>query len=99
VREYTGHGIGREMHEEPQIPNFGPPVRGPVLQKGMVLAIEPMVNIGGGKLRLKTIIGRLLLLMAVFPGTLRRLLLLPMARQKCSRLGTNRLSAFLEIMI
>ncbi|MDD5038886.1 MAG: type I methionyl aminopeptidase [Dehalococcoidales bacterium] len=47
VREYTGHGIGREMHEEPQIPNFGPPGLGPILQKGMTLAIEPMVNIGG----------------------------------------------------
>ncbi|HLV09942.1 MAG TPA: type I methionyl aminopeptidase [Halanaerobiales bacterium] len=47
VRDYVGHGIGREMHEDPQIPNFGPPGRGPVLKKGMTLAIEPMVNIGG----------------------------------------------------
>jgi methionyl aminopeptidase len=46
VREYTGHGIGREMHEEPQIPNFGPPDSGPLLKKGMTLALEPMVNIG-----------------------------------------------------
>ncbi len=46
VREYTGHGIGREMHEEPQIPNFGLPGSGPVLKKGMTLALEPMVNIG-----------------------------------------------------
>jgi len=46
VREYTGHGIGREMHEEPQIPNFGLPNSGPVLKKGMTLALEPMVNIG-----------------------------------------------------
>ena len=46
VREYVGHGIGREMHEEPQVPNFGPPDRGPILRKGMVLAIEPMVNTG-----------------------------------------------------
>lgn len=46
VREYAGHGIGREMHEEPQIPNYGTPGTGPVLKKGMVLAIEPMVNIG-----------------------------------------------------
>ncbi|MBI2288097.1 MAG: type I methionyl aminopeptidase [Chloroflexi bacterium] len=46
VREYTGHGIGREMHEEPQIPNFGLPGQGLVLKKGMTLAIEPMVNIG-----------------------------------------------------
>ncbi|HOL17916.1 MAG TPA: type I methionyl aminopeptidase [Bacillota bacterium] len=47
VRDYVGHGIGIEMHEDPQVPNFGPPGRGPVLQKGMVLAIEPMVNAGG----------------------------------------------------
>jgi methionyl aminopeptidase len=54
VREYTGHGIGREMHEDPQIPNFGPPGYGPVLQKGMTLAIEPMVNIGGWQTRVKS---------------------------------------------
>ncbi len=47
VREYVGHGVGRAMHEDPQIPNFGPADRGPVLRKGMVLAIEPMVNAGG----------------------------------------------------
>jgi len=52
VREYTGHGIGREMHEEPQIPNFGPPGVGPVLRKGMTLALEPMVNAGGWRTRL-----------------------------------------------
>lgn len=52
VREYTGHGIGRDMHEEPQIPNFGLPNSGPVLKKGMVLAIEPMVNRGGWRTRL-----------------------------------------------
>jgi methionyl aminopeptidase len=46
VRALVGHGIGQQMHEEPQIPNFGPPGRGPVLQSGMVLAIEPMVNAG-----------------------------------------------------
>jgi methionyl aminopeptidase len=46
VREYSGHGIGREMHEEPQIPNFGPAGIGPVLKKGMTLALEPMVNLG-----------------------------------------------------
>ena len=46
VREYTGHGIGRDMHEEPQIPNFGTPGAGPVLKKGMTIALEPMVNIG-----------------------------------------------------
>ncbi len=47
VREYVGHGVGREMHEEPQVPNFGPPDRGPILKKGMVLALEPMLNLGG----------------------------------------------------
>jgi len=52
VREYTGHGIGREMHEEPQIPNFGLPGQGPLLQKGMTLAIEPMVNAGGWSTKL-----------------------------------------------
>ncbi|AMA74405.1 MULTISPECIES: type I methionyl aminopeptidase [Aneurinibacillus] len=46
VREYVGHGIGRSLHEDPQIPNFGPPGRGPRLKPGMVLAIEPMVNAG-----------------------------------------------------
>jgi methionyl aminopeptidase len=46
VRQYVGHGIGRHMHEPPQIPNFGAPHRGPILRPGMVLAIEPMVNTG-----------------------------------------------------
>jgi methionyl aminopeptidase len=46
VRNYVGHGIGEEMHEEPQVPNFGTPGRGPLLQPGIVLAIEPMVNAG-----------------------------------------------------
>ncbi|MDD2234397.1 MAG: type I methionyl aminopeptidase [Desulfitobacteriaceae bacterium] len=46
VRDYVGHGIGKAMHEEPQIPNFGRPGRGPRLEAGMVLAIEPMVNMG-----------------------------------------------------
>ncbi|GIQ71216.1 type I methionyl aminopeptidase [Xylanibacillus composti] len=46
VREYVGHGIGSELHEEPQIPNYGLPDRGPRLKPGMVLAIEPMVNVG-----------------------------------------------------
>lgn len=52
VREYTGHGIGREMHEEPQIPNFGLPGTGPVLKRGMTLALEPMVNAGDWRTRL-----------------------------------------------
>ena len=47
VREYTGHGIGRDMHEEPQVPHFGLPHTGPRLREGMVLAIEPMLNAGG----------------------------------------------------
>lgn len=46
VRDYVGHGIGRQMHEEPQVPNFGMPGRGPRLRPGMTLAIEPMVNMG-----------------------------------------------------
>ncbi|MBI4201246.1 MAG: type I methionyl aminopeptidase [Chloroflexi bacterium] len=46
VREYVGHGIGRALHEEPSIPNFGEPGRGPLLQPGMVIAIEPMLNLG-----------------------------------------------------
>lgn len=46
VRDFVGHGIGKSMHEAPQIPNFGKPNKGPRLQKGMVLAIEPMVNAG-----------------------------------------------------
>ena len=46
VREYTGHGIGREMHEDPLVPNFGEAGTGLVLQKGMTIAIEPMVNVG-----------------------------------------------------
>ena len=46
VREYVGHGIGTAMHEEPQVPNYGSPDRGPLLRKGMVLALEPMVTVG-----------------------------------------------------
>lgn len=46
VRDYVGHGVGRKMHESPQIPNFGKPGKGPRLQEGMVLAIEPMINAG-----------------------------------------------------
>lgn len=47
VREYVGHGIGRNMHEDPQVPNYGRPGRGPVLKPGLVVAVEPMVNAGG----------------------------------------------------
>ena len=46
VREFVGHGIGRQLHEEPEVPNYGMPGRGPLLKEGMVLAIEPMVNMG-----------------------------------------------------
>ncbi|AJF07218.1 type I methionyl aminopeptidase [Geoalkalibacter subterraneus] len=46
VREFVGHGIGRQLHEAPQLPNFGPPGHGPRLKEGMVLAIEPMINAG-----------------------------------------------------
>ncbi len=47
MREYVGHGIGTAMHEDPQVPNYGPPGRGLRLKEGHVLAIEPMVNVGG----------------------------------------------------
>jgi methionyl aminopeptidase len=52
IREYTGHGIGREMHEEPQIPNFGEKGTGLVLERGMTLALEPMVSTGDWQTRL-----------------------------------------------
>ena len=52
VRSLVGHGIGRSMHEEPQIPNYGPPGKGPLLEEGMVLAIEPMVNAGRHMVRM-----------------------------------------------
>jgi methionyl aminopeptidase len=51
VREYVGHGIGRSLHEDPQIPNYGPPGRGPELRPGLVVAVEPMVNLGGWETR------------------------------------------------
>lgn len=53
VREYTGHGIGYELHEDPQVPNFGRPGGGPLLLKGMALALEPMVNVGGWQTKVK----------------------------------------------
>lgn len=52
VTEFVGHGIGRQLHEEPQVPNYGKPGQGPRLQSGMVLAIEPMVNMGGSAVRI-----------------------------------------------
>jgi methionyl aminopeptidase len=51
VTEFVGHGIGRQLHEEPQVPNYGKPGQGPRLQPGMVLAIEPMVNMGESAVR------------------------------------------------
>ncbi len=52
VREYCGHGIGRDLHEDPQVPNFGVAGKGPVLQKGLTLAVEPMVTAGDWRTRL-----------------------------------------------
>jgi methionyl aminopeptidase len=52
IRSLVGHGIGRRMHEDPQIPNFGEPGRGPLLEEGMTFAIEPMVNIGSPEIRM-----------------------------------------------
>ena len=51
VREFVGHGIGRSMHEDPQLPNYGDPGKGPRLKAGMVLAIEPMINIGSAEVK------------------------------------------------
>jgi methionyl aminopeptidase len=52
IRDFVGHGIGRSLHEDPQIPNFGPPGRGPRLQAGMTLAIEPMTSMGSWQVRI-----------------------------------------------
>jgi methionyl aminopeptidase len=52
VRDFVGHGIGRSLHEDPQIPNFGPPGRGPVLQVGMTMAIEPMTSLGSWRVKI-----------------------------------------------
>ena len=52
VREYSGHGVGRDLHEDPLVPNFGPPGEGPLLRKGMTLAVEPMVTAGDWRTRL-----------------------------------------------
>jgi len=51
VKEYVGHGVGRALHEDPQIPNYGPPGRGPAMKPGLVIAVEPMVNLGGWETR------------------------------------------------
>jgi methionyl aminopeptidase len=55
VREFVGHGIGKRLHEEPQVPNFGTPDRGVRLREGMVIAIEPMVNAGGPEVWIKEV--------------------------------------------
>jgi methionyl aminopeptidase len=52
VRDFVGHGIGRQLHEEPQVPNYGRPGQGPRLKPGMALAIEPMVNMGGPSVKI-----------------------------------------------
>jgi methionyl aminopeptidase len=51
VREFVGHGVGRALHEEPQVPNYGRRGRGPLLKEGMVIAIEPMLNTGSSDVR------------------------------------------------
>jgi methionyl aminopeptidase len=51
VREFVGHGLGKQLHEDPQIPNYGLPGKGPILKKGMTLAIEPMINLGRKEVR------------------------------------------------
>ena len=57
VTEFVGHGIGRQLHEEPQVPNYGRPGQGPRLQVGMVLAIEPMINMGSAAHASETVLG------------------------------------------
>ncbi len=52
VREFVGHGVGRQLHEDPQVPNFGKRASGPKLKPGMTIAIEPMINMGGAKVRI-----------------------------------------------
>jgi methionyl aminopeptidase len=52
VREFVGHGVGRTMHEPPQVSHWGPPNRGPILKPGMVFAVEPQVNLGGREVRM-----------------------------------------------
>ena len=54
VREYVGHGVGRALHEDPQVPNYGDPDRGPEIRPGLVVAIEPMVNVGDWRTRVLT---------------------------------------------
>lgn len=51
VKDYCGHGVGRKLHEDPAVPNYGPAGNGPVLKAGMVIAVEPMLNLGGGAVK------------------------------------------------
>jgi methionyl aminopeptidase len=53
VREFVGHGVGTALHEEPQVPNYGPGGRGPILKEGMVIAIEPMLNLGTSRVSIQ----------------------------------------------
>ena len=53
VREYTGHGVGRSLHEDPLVPNWGEPRQGSLLKPGMTLALEPMINMGGWPVEVK----------------------------------------------
>jgi len=74
VRDFVGHGIGRQMHEDPQVPNFGQPGRGPVLKPGMTIAIEPMVNQGSWEVEVQpdgwTVLTRDRMLSAHFEHTI-----------------------------
>ncbi|MBN2300237.1 MAG: type I methionyl aminopeptidase [Acholeplasmataceae bacterium] len=54
VEDFTGHGIGRELHEEPYVPNFGKPNQGPILKKGMTFCVEPMINLGTKRVKVLT---------------------------------------------
>jgi methionyl aminopeptidase len=51
VRDFAGHGIGKSLHEDPKVPSYGKPKKGPLLKPGMVIAIEPMVNLGGSEVK------------------------------------------------
>jgi methionyl aminopeptidase len=57
VRELVGHGVGKNLHEAPEVPNFGKRGKGPMLKEGMVIAIEPMINLGTRKISKKMMVG------------------------------------------
>ena len=71
VKDYVGHGIGKSLHEMPNVPNYGPPGRGPKLVEGMVLAIEPMVNMGTYKVKVLRTNGQSKLRTENFPPTMK----------------------------